>query len=194
MSRPGLEAKTARGLVELGKKAPGKLTYASAGNATPPHLVGELFKQQAGIFSSHIPYRGAAPALQDVMSGQIDYVFDPGSALSHIKAGKVNLLGVASTRRSPFFPATPTLAEQGIRGTELDIWFGVWAPRGTSGSVIGKMNLELSKVLSNPDLKQRFAGFAAEPAWLDTAAFHKLLQQEAQLLSTLIASRKIKTE
>ena len=191
VAKPTLEVRDAKQLVAMGKAQPGKLSYASAGAGTPPHLAAELFKQQAGIFATHIPYRGAAPALQDVMGGQADYVFDPGIAFPHIRSGKVKLLGVASSRRSPFFPDMPTLGEQGIGGAELDIWFGIWAPNGTSPEVIARLNRELAKVLAQPALTKRFGDLGAEPAPLDAAAFRKLLDDEGKLLTALIKDRKI---
>lgn len=194
VTKPGLEVKDTQQLVAMAKASPGKLSYASAGAGTPPHLAAELFKQQAGIFATHIPYRGAAPALQDVMAGQADYVFDPGIAFPHIRSGKVKLLGVASTKRSPFFPEVPTLAEQGVKGAELDIWFGVWAPNGTPPEVLARLNRELVKVLAQPSLKQRFADLGAEPAPLDTPAFRKLLDGEGKLLTALIKDRKISVD
>ncbi len=194
ISRPTLEVKDAKDLVAMAKASPGKLSYASAGTATPPHLAAELFKQQAGIFATHIPYRGAAPALQDVMAGQADYVFDPGIAFPHIRTGKVKLLGVASAKRSPFFPDMPTLAEQGIKGAELDIWFGVWAPVGTPPDVLARLTRELHKALASTTLKQRFADFGAEPAPLDAAAFRKLLDDEGKVLTALIRERKISVD
>ncbi len=194
VARPGLEVKDTAALVVMAKANPGKLSYASAGAGTPPHLAAVLFKQQAGIFATHIPYRGAAPALQDVMASQADYVFDPGIAFPHIRSGKVKLLGVASAKRSPFFPDAPTLDEQGIRGAELDIWFGMWAPNGTPPDVVARLNRELAKVLAQPALKRRFADLGAEPAPLDNAAFRKLLTEEGKTLSALIKDRKISVE
>lgn len=191
VARPGLTVKNAKELVDFAKANPGKLSYASSGAGTPPHLAAELFKMRTGILATHIPYRGSAPALQDVMASQADFVFDPGIAFQHIRAGKVKLLGVASAKRSPFFPEVPTLAEQGIRGAELDIWFGVWAPNGTPPEILARLNRELAKVLALPALRQRFADLGAEPAALDQAAFRKLLGEEGRLLTTLIKSQKI---
>ena len=191
VAKPGITVKNAKELVDFGKANPGKLSYASSGAGTPPHLAAELFKLRTGIFATHIPYRGSAPALQDVMAGQADYVFDPGIAFPHIRSGKVKLLGVASAKRSPFFPDVPTLAEQGIKGAELDIWFGVWAPNGTPPEIIARLNRELVKVLAQPTLKQRFADLGAEPAALDQAAFRKLLDEEGRVLANVIKSQKI---
>ena len=155
------------------------------------HLVGELFKQQAHVDVSHIPYRGAAPATQDVLSGQVDYFFDPGTSFQHIRAGKARLLGVASSKRSPFFPEVPTLTEQGIPGVELDIWFGIWAPVGTSPEVAARLSREVAKALASPTLKQRYADMGGEAIGLDSAEFRKVLGSETKLLAALIKDRQI---
>lgn len=194
IARPTLNAKDAKELVELARRNPGRLTYASAGNATPPHLAGELFKQQANVFATHIPYRGAAPALQDVMAGQVDFFFDPGTALPHIRTGKVKLLGVASSKRSPFFPDVPTLSEQGVRASELDIWFGLWAPNGLPAAVLSRLGAAVQSALSEADVRQRFASFAAEPSYRNAGDFKQLLQREKSVLGDLIKARKITAE
>ncbi len=191
VAKPQLPVKNARELVDLAKSQPGKLSYASAGAGTPPHLAGELFKQRTGIFVTHIPYRGAAPALQDVLSGQADFVFDPGIAFQHIRAGKVKLLAVASAKRSPFFPDVPTVAEQGFKGAELDIWFGMWAPNGTPTDIIARVNRELAKAQSQASIKSRYGDLGAEAIALDTAEFRGLLAQESKTLSALIKEQKI---
>jgi len=194
VARPTLDVKDVKGLVALAKAQPGKLNYASSGTATPPHLAGELFKQSTGTFVTHVPYRGSAPALQDVMAGQADFVFDPGIAFPHIKAGKVKLLGVASDRKSPFFPEAPTYAELGIKNASLDIWFGVWAPNNLPADVTERLSRELTKALAAPALKERFNSLGAEPAPVETQAFRKLLADEGKTLSTLIKDRKIVLE
>ncbi|MFM1988885.1 MAG: hypothetical protein RJA99_1842 [Pseudomonadota bacterium] len=194
VARPGFEAKDARELVAMARAKPGRLSYASAGSGTPPHLAGELFKQQAGIAVVHLPYRGAAPALQDVLASQADYVFDPGIAFPHIRSGKAKLLGVASAKRSPFFPDMPTLAEQGVSGAELDIWFGIWAPNGIAPEIVARLNREAAKVLAQPAVKERFGGVGVEPVSMDQPAFRKLLADEGKVLSSLIRNRKISAE
>lgn len=191
VAKPDITVKTAKELVDFAKANPGKLSYASSGAGTPPHLAAELFKMRTGISATHVPYRGSAPALQDVMAGHADYVFDPGIAFPHIRMGKVTLLGVASAKRSPFFPEVPTLAEQGIQGAELDIWFGMWAPNGTPPEIVTRLSRELAKVLALPALRQRFADLGAEPAAQDQAAFRKLLSEEERVLTTVIRSQKI---
>ncbi len=194
IARPTLDVKDAKQLVALAKSQPGKLSYASSGTGTPPQLAGELFKQSTGTFITHIPYRGAAPALQDVMASQADIAFDPGIAFPHIKAGRVKLLAVASDKKSPFFPDVPTYADLGIPNASLDIWFGVWAPLNVPAEITTRLSRELAKALAAPALKQRFGDLGAEPVALDTTAFRKLLADEGKQLSALIRDRKIVVE
>ncbi len=194
ITRPGLEVKDTKTLIALAKASPGKLSYASSGTGTPPQLAGELFKQSTGTFITHVPYRGAAPALQDVMASQADMAFDPGIAFPHIKAGKVKLLAVASDKKSPFFPDVPTYADLGIKEASLDIWFGLWVPNNTPAEVTARLSRELSKILATPAVKQRFGDLGAEPVALDNAEFKKLLAQEGKTLSALIKDRKIIVE
>lgn len=178
----------------LAKASPGKLSYASSGTGTPPQLAGELFKQSTGTFITHIPDRGAAPALQDVMASQADMAFDPGIAFPHIRSGRVKLLAVASDKKSPFFPDLPTYADLGIKDASLDIWFGLWAPNHMPAEVSTRLGRELTKVLANPSLKQGFGDLGAEPVALDTAEFKQLLAQEGKTLAALIKDRKIVVE
>mgnify|MGYP001003639411 CR=1 FL=1 len=194
VARPTLEAKDFKEFISLAKSRPGKLNFASSGNGTPPHLAGELFNQSVGTSILHIPYRGSAPALQDVMAGQTDIVFDPGIAFPHIKSGKVKLLAVASDRKSPFFPDVPTYADLGIKNASLDIWFGLWAPNKLPAEITDRFTREVSKALASPELKVRYNGLGAEPAALDTASFRKLLAEEGKTLSTLIKERNISVD
>lgn len=191
VARPTLEVKDAKQLIALVKSQPGKMNYASSGPGTPPHLAGELFKQSTGTFITHVPYRGSAPALQDVMASQADFVFDPGIAFPHIKAGKVKLLAVASDRKSPFFPDAPTYTDLGIKNASLDIWFGVWAPNKVPPEITERLSRELTKALAAPALKERFNSLGAEPTPLEAAPFRKLLADEGSTLSALIKDRKI---
>lgn len=189
--KPQSTFKDAREFVAYARANPGKLSYTSAGAGTPPHLAGELFKKVTGVFATHIPYRGAAPALQDVMAGQADYVMDPGIAFPHVRAGKVRMLAVVGAKRSSFFPEVPTLAELGFKGAELDIWFGLWAPNGTPADVTARMAREIAKALALPATRTRYEGVGAEPVGLDNTEFRALLQNETRLLSGLIKEAKI---
>jgi tripartite-type tricarboxylate transporter receptor subunit TctC len=189
--KPQTVQKDAKEFIAYAQANPGKLSYASAGAGTPPHLAGELFKTVTGVNATHIPYRGAAPALQDVMAGQADYVFDPGIAFPHVRAGKVRMLAVAGAKRSSFFPDVPTLSELGFKGSELDIWFGMWAPNGVPADITARMNKEIAKVLQQANTKQRYEAAGAEPVGLDNAEFKSLLVSEAKQLSALIQNSKI---
>lgn len=189
--KPQSTFKDAKEFVAYARANPGKLSYSSAGAGTPPHLAGELFKKVTGVFATHIPYRGAAPALQDVMANQADYVFDPGIAFPHVRAGKVRMLAVAGAKRSSFFPDVPTLAELGFKGAELDIWFGMWAPNGTPPDVTARMAKEIAKALAQANTKTRYESLGAEPVGLDNAEFKTLLVNEAKMLSGLIKEAKI---
>ena len=148
VAKKDLPAKTANELVQRAKANPGKLSYGSGGSGTQMHLVGELFKQQADIDVVHVPYRGAAPALQDLLAGQIDYYFDPATGFSHIREGRAKLLAVTGSKRSPFFPDAPTLTELGIKGVELGNWFGIFAPAATPPEIVTRISAEVAKALA----------------------------------------------
>ena len=192
--KPQSTFKDAREFIAYAKANPGKLSYASAGPGTPPHLAAEMFKRVTGIFATHIPYRGAAPALQDVMAGQVDYVMDPGIAFPHVRSGKVRMLAVAGANRSSFFPDVPTLAELGFKGAELDIWFGMWAPKGTPPDITARMVREVAKALSLPATRTRYESLGAEPVGLGNAEFKSLLTSETKMLSALIKDSKINVD
>lgn len=191
VARPDIEASTFNELITMAKSQPGEMTYSSSGPGTPPHLAGELLNRSAGTSIMHIPYRGSAPALQDVMGSQVDFVLDPGIALPHIKSGKVKLLAVASDRKSPFFPDAPTYADLGVKDASLDIWFGMWAPKNVPADILERMAHETAKALESAEVKERFNILAAEPAPLETPAFRKLLADERATLSAIIKERNI---
>jgi tripartite-type tricarboxylate transporter receptor subunit TctC len=192
--KPQLTVKDAKELIGMIKANPTKLSYASAGAGTPPHLAGELFNQVIGVPVAHIPYKGAAPALQDVMAGQVDYVFDPGISFPHVRSGKVRMLAVAGNKRSSFFPEVPTLTELGFKGAELDIWFGLWAPNGTPPDITARIASEVAKALAQVNTKTRYETLGAETVGLEPAEFRKLLADEGRALSGLIKDRKIVLE
>ena len=194
LARPTLDIKDAKQLLPLLKSQPGKFNFASSGTGTPPHLAIELFKQSTGTDIIHVPYRGSAPALQDVMANQADFVFDVGIGFPHIRAGKVKLLAVAGDRKSPFFPDAPTYADMGIKNASMDVWFGMWAPNKMPPEITARLARELTKALAAPSLKQRFGDQGVEATPLDTPAFRKLLAEEGKTLSTLIKEQKIVVE
>ena len=194
VTRPSLPVKDTKEFVAFAKANPGKLSYGSAGAGSTPHLAGELFKQQAGFYATHIPYRGAAPALQDLLAGQIDYYFDPGISFPHVRTGKLKMLAVASNKRSALFPDVPTLAEVGYPGVEADTWFGVYAPAGTPPEVIARLNRDLNKALATPAVKARFLDVGGEATPMSPAEFKGIAQAETKVFGALIKARGIKLE
>jgi tripartite-type tricarboxylate transporter receptor subunit TctC len=194
VAKPQMEAKNVKDLVALATAKPNTLSYASAGTGTPPHLACELFKLATGTAITHVPYRGAAPALQDVLSGQADFVCDPGIAFPHIRTGKAKLLGVVSAKRSPFFPDVPTVGEQGFEGANLDIWFGAWAPKGTPPEIVTRLSESIAKAMAQASVKSRYAELGAEPVQVGTSEFRKLLNDESALLEKVIREQKIVVE
>ena len=142
---------------------PGRLNYASAGNGTTHHLTVELWKTLTRSYAAHIPYRGAGPALQDLLAGQVDFMFDGlGSSIPHIKAGKLIALAVSSAQRSPALPDVPTLNEAGVKGYEARTWYALWAPAGTPRDIIAKLQQETAKALAGAELKGVWQNLGAE--------------------------------
>ncbi len=156
IAHPSVQAKTIKELIALGKSKPGKINWASPGTGTPHHLAGELFKTSTGIDMVHIPYKGAAPAVVDLLGGQVALAFvSLPAALPHIRAGKLTALGVSGPQRSATAPEVPTIAESGLPGYELENWYGVLAPAGTPRAIVNKLNGEIVKILQTPDVQQR---------------------------------------
>lgn len=168
-----------KGLIEYAKKNPAKLNYGSAGNGSSHHLAGELFKMQTKTFITHIPYRGAGPALSDLIAGQVEMMFDGlGSSSQHIKSGKIKALAVAATKRSPAFPDVPTAAEAGVPGYVVSTWYGLWAPKGTPKEIVDKMTAEVTKALNSPELKNSWLNNGSETPSLTGEAYGKFVNAE----------------
>ena len=172
-----LPAKSIKELVALLKSKPGKIDYASAGNGTGQHLAPELFKMMTGTEMGHVPYRGAQPAYQDVISGRVPVFFDNMStAMSLAKGGKVRALAITSRKRSALMPELPTLDEAGVPGYEYQTWFGLWAPKGTPQPIVEKLYAEVQKALADPAVQQRIAATAGEPSH-DGAQGHRAIRK-----------------
>jgi len=185
-------ATTAREFVAYVKANPGKLSYGSPGNGSSPHLAAEMMKAQAGVFATHIPYRGAAPAMQDLLAGQIDFMFDPGIGLQHVKAGKLKLLAVGSPKRSPLFPDVPTMEEAGLKGFDADTFFGFYARAGTPQPVVTRLNMEINKILRSPAFVDRMTAIGAIPAPMSPQEFAARGQADSDRFGQLIRERKIR--
>ena len=161
---PALAAKTLREAVALAKGAPGRLNYASAGIGTTPHLAGELFKSMTGTDIVHVPYKGGGPALTDLVAGQVQFYFAGiSAALPFIADGRVRALAVTGTARSAAAPAVPTFAEAGLPGYEVENWYALVAPKGTSAPLVASLHAGLAKGLASPAVKKRLTELAAQP-------------------------------
>jgi tripartite-type tricarboxylate transporter receptor subunit TctC len=176
---PSLPARNVRELIALAKSRPGGLNLASSGNGQSTHLSAELFNSMAGIRMNHVPYKGSAPALTDVIAGQADLMFDTMlSAMPQVKTGKLRALAVTSSTRSAAAPDLPTVAESGLPGYEAIAWNGLLAPAGTPKDVVAKLNAELKKALDTPEVKERFAAQGFGAAWGPPDRFATFLQSE----------------
>lgn len=176
---PSVPAKTVKELVALAKKRPGALSFASAGNGTGGHLSGELFKMLAGIDMLHIPYKGVAPAIIDVVSGQVTMTFASIlSSLPQVKAGKLRPLAVTGGQRSPAAPQLPTMVEAGVKGYESATWYGLLAPAATPLEIVAKLNAEVVNILKSPEMHDRLSKEGADPVGNTSAEFSKFIQTE----------------
>jgi tripartite-type tricarboxylate transporter receptor subunit TctC len=179
VATPSFPANNVRELIALAKAKPGTLNFASSGNGQSTHLSGELFNSMAGIKLSHIPYKGSAPALTDVMGGQVPLMFDTMlSAMPFVKSGKLKALAVTSPTRSPIAPDLPTIAESGLAGYSVSAWNGLLAPAGTPKAVIAQLSEELKQAMAMPQVKDKFSaqGFAA--SWDTPEQFGSFLKGE----------------
>jgi tripartite-type tricarboxylate transporter receptor subunit TctC len=161
---PKLPIKSVADYVQFAKDSPNGITFASSGSGSSIHLSGEMFKMVAKLNMLHVPYRGSAPAVTDLLGGQVQSMFDnTPSALPHVRGGKLRAIAITSAQRSPLLPDVPTVAESGFPGFEVQSWFGLAAPAGTPRPVVDRLNSELGKVLTNPDVRQRLLNLAANP-------------------------------
>ncbi|WP_424139557.1 Bug family tripartite tricarboxylate transporter substrate binding protein [Roseomonas chloroacetimidivorans] len=159
-----LPVKNVAELVQYLRTRPGEYAFASAGNGTPMHLSGELFRQQAQVQMTHVPFRGSAPALAELMAGRVQLMFDNVPAvLSHIRSGTVRALATTGSSREPLLPDVPTMAEAGFQGAESTSWFGLVTPRGTPGPIVARLNASALGALSDPELREKLASLAAKP-------------------------------
>ena len=178
---PSIPAKSVKELVALAKRQPGQLSFASAGNGTGGHLSGELFKLLAGIDLLHVPYKGVAPALIDVISGQVSMTF--ASILAghpHVRSGKLRALAVTGGKRSPAVPQLPTMIEAGVKGYESATWYGLLAPAGTPPDIVAKLNAEVVAILKQPETHERLSKEGADPVGNTPAEFGKFIQSEIE--------------
>jgi tripartite-type tricarboxylate transporter receptor subunit TctC len=192
---PSVQARTVKELIDYARANPGKLSYASSGAGTSIHLSGELFKMLAKVDLVHIPYKGSAPAMTDMIGGQVQVMFDNmPSALPHVKAGKLRALAVTSAQRSPSAPEVPTMGEGGVQGFDVQSWFGLVAPKGTPRDIITRMNAEAVKALATPDIKERFMDLGAVPGPMSPEGFGDYIRAEIARWSEVVKVSGAKVE
>jgi tripartite-type tricarboxylate transporter receptor subunit TctC len=188
-------ARTLPELLDTLRKNPGKLNYASAGNGTSHHLAGELFKLQTKTFITHIPYRGAGPALQDLIAGQVDLMFDGlGSSAGHLRGGRLQAIAVAADKPAPGFPNIPLAKGSGAPDYQVSTWYGLWAPKGTPKDIVDKMAGEMRKALETPELKTMWTGLGTETPTLYTDAFGRFVAAEVQRWAEVVKSSGAKLD
>jgi tripartite-type tricarboxylate transporter receptor subunit TctC len=177
---PSVPVKTVAEFIAYAKERPGKINMASSGNGTSIHLSGELFMFMTGVKMLHVPYRGSAPALNDMLSGQVQVMFDNlPSSIGHIKAGKLRPLAVTTATRAPALPDVPTVGDT-IKGYEASAWFGLVAPKGTPAEIVDKLNKEVNAALQDPKMKERFAALGGALISGSPADFGKVIADETE--------------
>ncbi len=195
VAHPSVPAKNVAELIALAKKQPGKISYGSAGNGGGTHLAAELFNMQAGISLLHVPYKGSAPAMTDLLGGQVQLMFsDAPTALPQIKAGKVRVLGVASPQRSTLLPDVPTISESGLGGYEAYSWAAFVAPAGTPADIVARLSADIGKVLSQAEVKQKLFDAGAEAMPTTPEQFGKILRSEIVKWGKVVKAANIQAD
>ena len=192
---PALPVHSVKELVAYAKAHPGKLSFGSGSNGSAGHLAGELFKVDAGVDMVHIPYKGAAPAMQALLAGDTQLMFDNlASAMAQVKAGKLRALAVTTAQRSKLAPDLPTMAEAGVPGFDISTWFGLLAPAGTPPEVVAKWNADVTKILSAPDMRERLAAQGAEAAPDSPAEFTRFIASELAKYARIVKASGAKVD
>ena len=192
---PDVAARTTQELIQLAKSKPGQLTFASAGNGSGGHLSGELLKILAGIDLTHVPYKGIAPAIVDVISGQVTMTFASIiSGTPHVKTGRLRALAVTGARRSPALPELPTMMEAGVRGYESSTWYGLLAPKATSRAIVTKLNREVVAIINLPEVKANLLAEGAEPVGNTPEQFGEFIKAEIAKWGKVIRTAGLRAE
>ena len=195
VTRKGLNIKSAKELVEYARANPGKLNYGSTGSGSSNHLSMELLMNMAGVKLTHVPYKGSAPAVAALMAGEIDVLFDNvPNVIQQVRAGTVMAIGVSGVKRAALLPDTPTVAESGIPGFEVNVWFGMQVPAATPPAIVKQVNAELVKIFREPDVTKRFNDQGVEVIASSPEEFTKLIQSEVAKWSKLIKEANIRIE
>ena len=192
---PSVPANSVAELIAYIKAKPGGVNYGSSGVGGAAHLAGEMFKTAAGVQLTHIPYKGAAPAMADLLGGQVPMLFDPiPTSLTHVRSGRIKVLAITSAKRSAVMPDVPTIAESGLPGFEAVAWFGLYAPAATSTDVVSKLNADVNRVLQLPEVKEKFAALGADSAPMTTDQFAVHLRAEIAKFAKAIKDSGAKAE
>ena len=195
VANPAVPAASLKELIAQAKARPGKLNYASSGPGTPYHMAGELFKSMAGVYLVHIPYRGSSGARTDVLGGQVDVMFDAVTTMAEqVKSGRVKALATTGKTRSEVLPDVPTMNESGVPGYEATIWLGLMAPRGTPKPVVDKLNEAITKIVSQPDVKQAWAKQGAVAMVMSPEVFDKYARDDITKWDRVIKTANIKVD
>ncbi len=192
---PSLPVHDVREFIAYAKANPGKLNFGSGSTGSAGHLAGELFKSMAGVEMTHVPYKGAAPAMNDLISGQINLMFDNlASSLTQVKAGKIHALAVTTAARSPLAPELPTIAESGLPGFDINTWFGLFVPAGTPPEVVNVLHDEFNHALSDPDIREKMLALGAEPVGSTPAQFAAYIRSESAKYARIIKASGAKVD
>ena len=195
IEHPSLPVKTVKELIALAKTRPGQLAYASTGAGQSTHLSAELFKQMARVDMIHVPYKGSAPALTDMVAGQVTVMFDNmPSCLPFVKAGRLKAIAVTSTKRSPTTPELPTVAEAALPGFDVTVWFSVLAPANTPRDIVARLNGEIVKALKAPDMRERLSQQGAEPVGNTPEEFSAVIKRDLAKWSKLVKDANIRLD
>jgi tripartite-type tricarboxylate transporter receptor subunit TctC len=193
VAHPGQAATTLEALIAEAKAAPRKITYGSPGVGTPHHLAMALIETTAGIELVHVPYKGAAGALQDILSGQIGYTFQPVHvATPYIKSGKLKALAVGSARRVPLLPDVPTIGEAGLEGVDVDMWYGFFAPKGTPPDTVDRLNKDIVAILGSTEAKTAFEAQGLVPATSTPVALGEIVSRDRTRWANVVLKRGIR--
>ncbi|AYM98759.1 tripartite tricarboxylate transporter substrate binding protein [Acidovorax sp. 1608163] len=187
-------AKTVKEWIEYAKKNPGKLNYASSGNGTIVQLTAELFKAQAGLYVTHIPYKGTALAIPDLVSGQLDVLFDSlPTGMPHVRDGRLRALGVTTLKRSPLAPDLPPIADT-LPGYESNTWFGLYGPKGLGADIVTRVNTAANQALNDPEVRNKLTTLGIEPVTSTPTQFSKMVADDLAKWKKIISERKIVNE
>jgi tripartite-type tricarboxylate transporter receptor subunit TctC len=191
----GLPVKSVRELIDYAKANPGKLLNGSSGNGTPGHLAGELFKQMAGINVTHVPYKGGAQAMTEMMSGQVQLIFESMSSIAaHVRGGRLRGIAVTGLKRTPGYPDIPTIAESGVPGYDVTVWAGLITPVGVSRAVIAKLNEAVNQAMVSPGLMEKYAANGVETVRSTPEEYGALIKREVEKYAALAKTMKLKVD